>query len=85
MLQDFADKAVQIALQNGVKYCDVRAEIVKSNGFLLENGQIEHFSSKFENGLGIRVLADGAWGFYSMSNPRSMDKLKEGISGAIKN
>ncbi|MDE1867739.1 MAG: TldD/PmbA family protein, partial [Thaumarchaeota archaeon] len=33
----------------------------------------------------IRVLVDGAWGFYSISNPRSMDKLKEGISGAIKN
>ncbi|MGI0102873.1 MAG: TldD/PmbA family protein [Nitrosotalea sp.] len=85
LLEDFADKAVQLALENGTQYCDVRAETIKSNGFLLENGQIEHFSSKSENGLGIRILADGAWGFYSISNPQSIDELKEGVISAIKN
>ena len=85
MLEDFADKVVQLALNHGAQYCDVRAEVTTSNGFLLENGQIEHFSSKSENGLGIRILADGAWGFYSVSNPKSMDELKEGVISAIKN
>lgn len=84
MLEDFADKAVLLALNHGAQYCDVRAEVTTSNGFLLENGQIEHFSSKSENGLGIRILADGAWGFYSISNPKSMDELKEGVISAIK-
>ena len=84
MLEDFADGAVQFALQNGAKYCDVRAEIIKSNGFLLENGQVEHSSFNVENGLGIRLLADGAWGFYSISDPKSMDELKHGIIDAIK-
>ncbi|MDE1727476.1 MAG: hypothetical protein KGH89_09490, partial [Thaumarchaeota archaeon] len=46
--------------------------------------QIEHFSSESENGLGIRILVDGAWGFYSISNPKSMDELKEGVISAIK-
>ena len=84
LLEDFADKAVQLALQNGIQYCDVRAETIESNGFLLEDGQIEHFSSKFEAGLGIRILADGAWGFYSLSNPKSVDELKDGVISAIK-
>ncbi len=84
MLHDFADAILQFALQKGAQYCDVRAEIVKSSGFLLENGQIEHVTFKEENGLGIRVLADGAWGFYSISNPNSFNELKEGVSDAIK-
>ncbi len=84
MLQDLADGAVLFALQNGAKYCDVRAEKIKSNSFLLENGQVEHFSIRAENGLGIRLLADGAWGFFSISNPKSMDELKDGIINAIK-
>ncbi len=84
LLEDFADKAVHLALQNGIQYCDVRAETIESNGFLLEDGQIEHFSSRFEAGLGIRILADGAWGFYSVSNPKSVDELKDGVISAIK-
>ncbi|MGI0046455.1 MAG: TldD/PmbA family protein [Nitrosotalea sp.] len=84
MSQDFADGIVQFALQNGAQYCDVRAEMVESNGFLLENGQIEHFLSKAENGLGIRVLVNGAWGFYSASNPKSLGELKHGVTDAIK-
>lgn len=84
MLQDFADGVIQFALRNGAQYCDVRAETIESNGFLLENGQVEHFLSKSENGLGVRVLADGAWGFFSASNPKSLDELKDGISDAIK-
>ena len=84
LLEDFADKMVQLALQNGIQYCDVRAETIKSDSFLLENGQIEHFSSKFDAGLGIRILAGGAWGFYSISNPKSVGELKEGVTSAIK-
>jgi TldD protein len=83
-LQDFADKMVQFALQNGAQYCDVRAENTKSDGFLLENGQIEHIASKTENGLGLRLLVSGAWGFYSISNPNSFDELKNGVTDAIK-
>ncbi len=84
-LHDFADKIVDFALQNGAQYCDVRAEDIKSDGFLLENGQIEHVTLKTENGLGVRLLVDGAWGFYSISNPISFDELKNGISDAVKN
>ncbi len=84
MSQDFADGLVQFALQNGAQYCDVRAETVETSSFLLENGQIEHFLYKVEDGLGVRVLVDGAWGFYSLSNPKSLDELKDGVANAIK-
>ncbi|MGI0070068.1 MAG: PmbA/TldA family metallopeptidase, partial [Nitrosopumilaceae archaeon] len=84
MLHDFADKAVQIALGNGAQYCDVRAEVFTTKGFLLENGEIEHFSSTMDTGLGIRILANGSWGFYSISNPKSIEDIKIGILDAVR-
>lgn len=83
-LEDYADKAVEFALQSGCQYCDVRAETVTSNGFLLENGEIEHFTSLRDSGLGIRILAAGCWGFYSVSNPHSLEEIKNAAHDAVK-
>ena len=83
-LEYFAEKSMQYAIQSGAQYCDVRAETVQSEGFLLENGEIEHFTSTSDSGLGIRVLANGAWGFYSISNPKSLDEVKNAIMDAVK-
>ncbi len=84
MLQEYADKAIQFAVKSGAQYCDVRAEAVTSNGFVLENGEIEHFSSVSEQGLGVRVLANGAWGFCSISDPKSTDEIKSSVEEAVK-
>ncbi len=83
-LEDYADKAVEFAHQSGCQYCDVRAETVTSSGFLLENGEIEHFTSSNDSGLGIRVLAAGCWGFYSVSNPHSLEEIKNATHDAAK-
>lgn len=83
-LEDFADKAVEFSLQSGCQYCDVRAERTARDGFLLENGEIEHFTSSTDLGLGIRVLAQGSWGFYSISNPKSLEQIKEAAGEATK-
>ena len=71
-------------MESGGQYCDVRAETVESEGFLLENGEIEHFTSSRDSGLGIRVLANGAWGFFSISNPKSLDEVKNATLDAVK-
>ncbi len=71
-------------MESGSQYCDVRAETVESEGFLLENGEIEHFISSRNSGLGIRVLANGAWGFFSISNPKSLDEVKNATLNAVK-
>ena len=83
-LEDFAEKAVQIALQNGSEYCDVRAESVHTNGLVIENGEVENFISSADSGLGIRVLVGGAWGFCSLSEQKSFESLQENIIDAIK-
>jgi len=83
-LEDIAEKAVDYALTLGCQYCDVRAEKSTKHGFLIENSEIEYASTKNEQGLGIRVLNEGTWGFFSISNPVSLDDVKHGIKEAAK-
>ena len=84
MLKERADKIIQIALEQGAQYCDVREESICRNGFLIENGEIQHSISESDKGIGIRVLADGAWGFCSMSEPASIDDLHTKVTQSVK-
>ncbi|MDE1814122.1 MAG: TldD/PmbA family protein, partial [Thaumarchaeota archaeon] len=59
-------------------------ESVKTEGFFIENGEVENFVSSRDSGLGIRVLVNGAWGFYSVSEPKSFDGVKQNIVDTIK-
>jgi len=83
-LEDLAEKAVEYATNFGCQYCDVRAENRKNQGFLIENSELEYSSTKNDLGLGIRVLNDGAWGFFSISNPLSPQDVKSGVQEAAK-
>ncbi len=83
-LEDYAEKAVRIALDAGSQYCDVRAESVKTIGLTIENGEVENFVSSRDSGLGIRVLVNGAWGFYSVSEPQSFGVIQQNIVDAVK-
>ena len=80
-MQEWADKAVKIAQKYGCTYCDARSETIERYGILIENGQLEHVITKQDQGIGTRVLCDGAWGFFSTSD-ESM--LEQGIVNAIK-
>ena len=82
--EEFAEKAVKFASKLGCQYCDVRAESITKKGILIENGEIEYLISKEDKGLGIRILCDGVWGFYSISNPSSLKILENAIIEATK-
>ena len=83
-LEDFAEKAVEHALVSGCQYCDVRTEVTSKQGFVIENNEIEYSTTKNDQGLGIRVLNEGAWSFFSISNPLTFDDVKSGIEEATK-
>jgi TldD protein len=80
-MQEWADKAVKIAQKYGCTYCDARSETIERYGILIENGQLEHVITKQDQGIGTRVLCDGAWGFFSTSDDST---LEQGIINAIK-
>ena len=83
-LQDLAEKAIRYASNKGLQYCDARAEKGISKSLLIENGEIEHVKEISERGIGVRILKNGIWGFYSCTNPKSFEEIKEGINQAIK-
>jgi TldD protein len=83
--QELADKAVTYAVTQGADYCDVRAEKQSINSALIENGEIEHVRELSDNGIGVRVLKNGAWSFFSITNPKSFDEIKDSIGKTIKN
>ena len=84
-LFDLADQAIQYATKQGVQYCDARAEKESIKSVLIENGEIEYVKEQTDQGIGIRILKNGAWGFYSITNPQSFEALKDGIDQIIKN
>ena len=84
-LQELADQVIRYANNEGVEYCDVRAEIQTGKSILIENGEIEHLRNQSDQGLGIRILENGSWGFCSFDNPNSFEEIKESMRKTIKN
>jgi TldD protein len=62
MLQ-LALNALDCAVRAGVTYADVRLEESLGRNLSTKNGKPGHVSSAESTGLGIRVLAEGCWGF----------------------
>jgi len=82
--EDLASKAIDHALSLGASYADARFEVRTDKGLLIENGSIEHFASQQESGIGIRVIVDGAWGFYAFTNPKDLGDVKAAAERAFK-
>lgn len=84
-LQELADKIIKYTEQSGVQYCDVRAEKQIKKSILIENKQIEHIRNSEDKGVGVRLIKNGAWGFCSITNPKSFDEIKNILDKTIKN
>jgi len=84
-LHELAEKAIQYATSQGAQYCDARAEKQTRKSLLIENGEIEYVRDKSDEGIGIRLLNNGAWGFFAITNPKSFEEIKESIQQSIKN
>jgi TldD protein len=62
-MKQLALQALEAALRPGVTYADVRVIESRDRDLSTKNGKPGHVSSAESAGLGIRVLADGCWGF----------------------
>src|SRR5436190_20143203 len=63
LMKDLALRALDAVTRRGVSYADVRAVDSRDRDLSIKNGKVGHVSSGESQGLGIRVLADGCWGF----------------------
>ncbi len=64
-MEDLTRRALERALQAGATYADVRVVRRTTENIQTKNGHVEAVSSGESAGFGVRVLADGAWGFAS--------------------
>src|ERR1700724_4837678 len=72
---DLAGQALETARIRGAKYADVRVMHLRQRDLTTKNGQVGTLAQSESIGLGIRVLANGAWGF------ASTDRLtREGVA-----
>ncbi len=58
-----AEWALDTAAQRGASYADARVVDERSRLLATKNARVGHASSSDSLGVGVRVLADGAWGF----------------------
>lgn len=58
-----AQAAVEAALALGAGYADARVNRLKREELVLKNGRLDRAEAPEDDGLGVRVLVDGAWGF----------------------
>ena len=62
-VQDLAERAIDTALSGGAGYADARVVQRRAQNVSTKNGEVDSVSDAETEGIGVRVLVDGAWGF----------------------
>ena len=62
-MRDLCAHAVDVALGAGASYADGRAVVRRSQRVATKNGRVETVNDVESEGIGVRVLVGGAWGF----------------------
>jgi TldD protein len=64
-MKEFAEWAIETARLRGARYADARVMDVRQRDISTKNGQVGTLVESESCGIGVRVLAGGAWGFAS--------------------
>ena len=64
-MQDLANSAIETAKRRGASYVDVRVMDIRHRDISTKNGEVGTLAESESLGIGIRVIASGAWGFAS--------------------
>jgi TldD protein len=64
-VRDLCLLAVDVATAAGAEYADARAVVGREQYVATKNGAVQQLADAESEGIGVRVLVDGAWGFAS--------------------
>jgi TldD protein len=64
-MKELTDRALNLAQVQGATYADMRIVRRETQTIAVKNGVVEGLSLDSTQGFGVRVIADGAWGFAS--------------------
>src|SRR6266576_1573121 len=82
-MKDLAEAALNAAQVKGASYADVRLDERVQQDVTVKNGQLAAVSDDASEGLGVRVLVDGAWGFAGSAR-LSTSEVQEVVDRAIR-
>ncbi len=66
-MRELTDRALDVTRAKGATYADIRIVRRETQTLEMKNGIVETMSLADTYGFGVRVIADGAWGFASSS------------------
>jgi len=66
-LKEWTERALDLAALRGAQYADVRIIANQTQSITVKEGVVDSLNDAESSGFGVRVLADGAWGFASSS------------------
>jgi len=81
-MQEIASWALNVASLKGASYGDARVVDERSRSLATKNGKIGSAADSESLGIGVRVIADGAWGFAS-SEDLSRKSVEETAARAV--
>lgn len=82
-VEDVLIKIVENAIKFGAEYADARYEKIFSTTIMYSNDRIERISTGINEGIGIRVLANGAFSFLS-TNVIDVNSILQQIKDSVK-
>ncbi len=83
-MKDVLIKVVDVAAKNfGAEYAEVRAQRLFKTMLTLKEDRVEAAKQGIENGVALRVLVNGAWGFASVG-ALDVETLTDAVSDACK-
>src|SRR5829696_4194519 len=62
-MKDLTDRALDTAAKLGASYADVRVVRRRDESISVKSGRVEGVAMGENDGFGVRVVVDGAWGF----------------------
>ena len=67
-MKDLLTKINNVATQFGAQYAEARAQKLYKTSLTLKEERVEAAKQGIENGVALRVLVNGAWGFASVGS-----------------
>jgi TldD protein len=64
-MREYTDRALNTAKKKGATYADIRIVRRTTEEIAVKNGVVQELALNESYGFGVRVIADGAWGFAS--------------------
>jgi len=81
-MRDTTERALKVAQSHGATYADIRIVRRENQNITVKNGIVQTLSLDDDFGFGVRVIANGAWGFAS-SNRLTKDEIDRIATQAV--